>query len=265
MSTWIRVLLIAWIGIAASQSASAAVCGPYKVAFYEYSARFFKDANGQYVGIDKDVVDEVGRRSGCQLEGFLDSRAKTWGHLEAGLLDMTVSALSSPQRLNFVQFSPYIRTRKVLFVRSPLGTPPISFDAFTKDDKLRLGVVRAFQHGAVFNDWVAAMKQQGRVDEYTDPESVVRAFAFGRVNAFIADPIDNNVLIQRHQLEGKVVTLEPPNQAAVLAGMAFSRKRVAEEDFQKMRLALESMRKDGTLLKIFQRYLPPDMAAQWVP
>ena len=265
MPTWLRVLLSACIGIAASQSTHAAVCGPYKVAFYEYSARYFKDAGGQYVGIDKDVVDEMGRRSGCQLEGFLDSRAKTWGHLEAGLLDMTVSALSNPQRLTFAQFSPYIRTRKVLFARAPSGIKSISFEAFTNDGKLRLGVVRAFQHGAVFNDWVSAMMLLGRVGEYTDPVSVVRAFGVGRIDAFIADPIDHNPLIQRHQLEDKVVTLEPPNQAAVLAGMAFSRKRVAEEDFQKMRLALESMRKDGTLLKIFQRYLPPDMAAQWVP
>lgn len=32
-----------------------------------------------------------------------------------------------------------------------------------------------------------------------------------------------------------------------------------------MRLALESMRSDGTLLAILRRHLPPETAMQWLP
>lgn len=253
-------MLLCW---ALTGHAQAAVCGPYRVAFHEFGSLYFKDATGQYVGIDKDVVDEVSRRSGCRLEGFLDSRIKTWKHMEAGFLDMTVSALSNPERVRFAQFAPYLRTRKLLVVHA--GGAVTSLEAFANRSQLRLAVGKAFRHGAALDAWVDALRTQGRVDEYTDAEAVVRVFALGRADAFIADPIGDRPLLLRNGLEGRVGYLEPVGQESSVAGLAFSRKRVAEADVQTMRLALESMRKDGTLLAILRRHLPPEAAMQLLP
>lgn len=58
--------------------AQAPTCGPYRVAFYETGLLYFKDKKGEYVGIDRAVLDEVARRTGCVFEPFMDSRVRTW-------------------------------------------------------------------------------------------------------------------------------------------------------------------------------------------
>ena len=43
----------------------AQACGPYDIAFYELGSLYYQNASKQYVGIDKDLIEEIGRRSGC--------------------------------------------------------------------------------------------------------------------------------------------------------------------------------------------------------
>ena len=59
-------------------------CGPYRLAFYEYGSLYHRGADGQFHGIDKDVVEELARRSGCRFDTVLESRARTWQQLAAG-------------------------------------------------------------------------------------------------------------------------------------------------------------------------------------
>jgi ABC-type amino acid transport substrate-binding protein len=43
-------------------------CGTIPLAYYENGALYYRNADGRYAGIDKDVVEEVARRTGCQIK-----------------------------------------------------------------------------------------------------------------------------------------------------------------------------------------------------
>ena len=185
MSRHLRALmcLLGFLAAGTGTVAGAGECGPYQVTFYEFGSLYYKDEAGNFVGIDKDVIDELGRRTGCRFQGVLDSRVRTWAHMADGTLDMTVSGVATPEREAFAEFIPYSNSRNFLIVRPELAEKVLSLRAFTADKRLRLAVVKSFKHGNTLDVWIDALRAQGRVDEYGDAEVVARIFAGGRADA----------------------------------------------------------------------------------
>ncbi len=259
MVKWIHT--VGSVLLFASAVAHAEACGPYRVAFYEFGSLYSKRDTGPATGIDKDIIDELVRRTACRLEGFLDSRIRTWTSLQAGVLDMTVSAVSTPEREEFVQFVPYIKVRNQLVVRSLASASLNTVEAFATNPKLRLGVVRGYNHGAGFEAFIGNLRQQGRVDEYADAEIVARVFAVGRVDGLISQALVWGPLSKKNRLGDKVRFLPGFTNDVTVAGLALSRSRVTEADRLLLTQGIEEMRADGTLMKIVSRYLPADLAA----
>ncbi|MES2105519.1 MAG: transporter substrate-binding domain-containing protein [Pseudomonadota bacterium] len=242
-------------------STNALACGPYNVAFYETGSLYFKNDNGEYTGIDKDVMAELAKRTACKLNIFLDSRVRTWTALADGTLDMTVSALATPEREVFAQFVPYIQNnRNYLIVKNELPTHARSLAGFADSKSLKLGVVRGFKHGASLDPWIDGLRAAGRVFEEADLEALARLLALGRIDGFFTQPVVWEPLLRRNHLENKVSKLDVAPMDSANLGLAFSRKRVAAEDIKLIQRAIEAMRADGTLAAIYARYLDPATA-----
>jgi len=250
------LLLAALLAGGVAGAHEATPCGPYQVAFYETGLLYFENAAGEHVGIDRDVVEEIARRTGCVLDRIMESRVRTWAGLADARLDMTVSGIETPARQKFARFIPYIASnRNYLVVRAALGARVRTLEAFKADPSLRLGVVKSFAHGATLDPWIEALKLEGRVSEVADLEVLARVFAAGRIDAFLSQPIVWPPLLARNQLDGKVQILDvAPRDTAVL-GLVLSRSRVSAADADRMRKAIEAMRADGTLETIISRYV----------
>ncbi|MDZ7938938.1 MAG: transporter substrate-binding domain-containing protein [Rhodoferax sp.] len=240
-------------------------CGPYSVAFYDYGSLYYQRGDGLYQGVDKDVIDEVARRTGCKFKTFLESRVRTWTHLAQGTLDMTVSGIKTAERERFASFVPYLKSRNLLLVRNDVNPPVESMADFMQNGKLRLAVVKSFQHGAGIDQFADKLRAQGRVDEYGDAQLVARIVSLGRADAFISEPVAWGPLIERNDLERKLVYLESGAHESYIAGLVLSKARVRPGDVQKMKAAIDAMRSDGTLLGIYRKHVSPDVAASVVP
>jgi polar amino acid transport system substrate-binding protein len=252
----ILACLAATLFATAELQAHEAPCGPYQVAFYETGLLYFKNEAGDYVGIDRDVVEEVGRRTGCTLVRVMESRVRTWTGLAAGTLDMTVSGIETLERQRFASFIPYLlNNRNYLILRNDRAATVRTMDEFKAQKSLRLGVIKSFVHGATLDPWIEALRREGRVHEVPDLEVLARVFASGRVDAFLSQPVVWGPLLKRNQLDGTVQMLDiAPRDNAVLA-LVLSRQRIAAVDVDKMRNAIETMRTDGTLEAIYSRYV----------
>jgi polar amino acid transport system substrate-binding protein len=60
-------------------------------------------------GIDKDVADELIRRSGCKVNVSLMSRARIWQLIKSGALDFSLSGTANAERSRFASFAWYFR------------------------------------------------------------------------------------------------------------------------------------------------------------
>lgn len=261
----------AWVtaGLLAAGSVPAlaqpAVCGPYRVALYEYGSLAFRRAGASAAGIDVDIVDEVGRRTGCKFETFVDSRVRTWTDLAHGTLDMTVSAIETEERNRFARFVIYMSGRNRLLVRTGLPYPVPTLEAFAERSELRLAVVKGFKHGPQWDDWIAKLRQQGRVDEYADANVASRLVAIGRDAAFLSEPVVWERILADSKLAGRVTVIDAFPDDNYAAGFALSRARVREDDARKIQDALAAMRADGSLQKIFSAYLSRGDALSAMP
>lgn len=258
----ILAALALWVsGPAFSQSA----CGPYGVTYYEYGAFYFRSDAGDFTGIDKLLIEELAKRSGCVLIGVLDSRVRTWARLEAGTLAITVSAIETPERQRFAEFIPYFKSRNYVLLKKTLAKQVSTREAFDAHPKLRLAVVKSFKHGPSVDAWVDKLRAQGRVDEYGDAETVARVVARGRDDAFLAEPGVWGPTLRQSGLENAVAPYDWFPNDNFVAGLALSRVQVRPQDAQRLRTALQEMRKDGALEKIYRRFLEAGIAREALP
>lgn len=182
------------------------------------------------------------------------------GSLASGQLDMTVSAIETPERRDFAIFYPYIaNNRNYLIVHNELAVRVKTLGDFRKDHSLRLGVIKGFVHGPTLDAWIALLRSDGRVYEVPDLEVLARVFAAGRVDAFLTQPVVWPPLLARNELSDQVQKLDVAPQDSAVLGLVISRTRVATADAERIRIALEAMRKDGTLEDICSRYVGPAM------
>ena len=259
-------VMAGWLAAAGGQAlAQPAMCGPYRVALYEYGSLAFRGTGPGTVGIDVDIVDEVARRTGCKFETFVDARVRTWADLAHGALDITVSAIETEERNRFARFVIYMSGRNRLLVRDGLPTPVLTLQAFVEHRHLRLAVVKGFRHGAQWDDWIAKLRRQGRVDEYADASTAARLVAVGRDAALLSEPVVWGRILADSKLEGRVTIIDAFPGDNYAAGFALSRARVREDDARKIQEAIAAMRADGSLYKIFSAYLPRSEALSSMP
>jgi polar amino acid transport system substrate-binding protein len=254
------LLFLGLYGGSSLQQAVAAPCGPYSLAFYEHGVLYYRDANGDYAGIDLDVVNELAKRSGCMFNTVLESRVRIWDQLAKNVLDLSVSGIPSPEREQYAEFMLYLQSHNFALIRRDLAGALSTPEAFLADTKRLVVVVKSFKHGAVFDAWLDKMRTQQRVTEVPDFESAVRVFKLGRADAMLALPTSWPLILRREGLQDQVSVLDWAPQDRITAGLIVSRQRVSEVDRQRLRAALTSMLKDGTLEAIFKRHVGASLA-----
>jgi len=235
-------------------------CASYTLAFYEHGVLYFKDSTGHYAGIDQDIVNELSKRSGCVFKRVLESRVRIWDQLSRQQLDISVSGIPNPERERYAEFMLYMQSRNYVMMRKDLSKQLSSPAAFLADMQRQVVVVKSFKHGATLDAWLEQLRAQQRVVEAPDFETALRVFKAGRVDAMLALPTTWSLLVRREAAQQHFDLLDWAPQDHILAGLIVSRQRVSEADRQRLRQALMSMRKDGSLDTIFKRHLGIELA-----
>ncbi len=253
----LRGTLIA-IAACLAGSAMAATCGPYTVAMYEHGALYYR-SGAQWSGIDKDIVDELARRTGCELRMTRDSRIRIWTMLKEGTLDMTMSSIATPERESFARFTPYLQSRNMLLLRNEAAAHAATLEQFAARPELKVAVIKGFRHGTTYDAWLDRLRKQGRVYDTPDYSTLLRLFQYGRVHAILQLSSNIDALHRDAHLRGQFRVLDLVPRENVQGSLVISRL-VADAPATKMEQALRAMREDGTVKTIMERHTSPERA-----
>jgi polar amino acid transport system substrate-binding protein len=248
-----------WCAAALAQAA----CGDISVAYYDHGALYSRDSGGQWQGIDKDVVEELGRRSGCNFKGAVESRVRIWTAMQNGQLDMTVSGIPTPEREKFAHFIPYLSTRNYVLLQKDVAVR--SMDEFLANPDLRIAVVRSFLHGEPYDAWLDKLRAQGRVYVASDFTGIIRQLRNGRVQAVLALPTSWVPILRREGMTGDVKIMDWAQDQSVIGALVLSRARMAPALVEELRRHMKDMQADGTLRTIYARHLGPELAPALLP
>ena len=209
-------------------------------------------------GIDKDIADEMVRRSGCHLTLTVLPRARIWQLIESGALDFTLSGITNAQRDKFAAFAWYVSNKYYLLVRRDADARSVG--EFRRKRGLRLGLIRSFRYGEQANAFVDAVEAEERITYAGSLEPLYTILLEDGIQAMIIEPFDFPV-IAGAQLKAQTAILEF-GDAPVPHGLVMSRKSLPPAQLAAWRDVIQSMRADGTIRRIFEKYFPADLARQ---
>lgn len=250
---------LAWVGMAcalAAQGQSRYCDRPVRVALFEYGVMYRADTGD---GVDARWVDALSQRTGCTLQYVVMPRARIWQELERGTLDMATSAIPTLERQQYGYLLPYFRTRNLVLMRDVPAAQWNSPAQFVQSSA-RLGVVRSFRHEPALDDLIERLQAQGRVVEAADVQENLRLLRQGLVDVVFAQPLVYQAYLSEVQLSSlRLQDWAPPEQESVGA-LILSRRSFSPAQAQAWDALVAQLLKDGSLLKITQRFLPPKQA-----
>ncbi|WP_296447782.1 substrate-binding periplasmic protein [Rhodoferax sp. UBA5149] len=252
------IALLMSFALGVAQAADGPDCSrPLTLALHEHGLLYSSDTGG---GIDKDVADELIKRSGCKVIVSVMARARIWQVIESGALDFSLSGISNEQREAFAGFAWYFSNKYYLLARKDAGVRQLS--DFEKNTRLQLGVIRSFRYSKNANEFVDRLSAENRVIYASGLDPLYELLALNRIQGMIIEPFDYSQVAGSpvRDLTMIVDTRDDP----VPHGLIMSKKSLSATEQAKWRALVDDMRRDGTMLHIFGKYFSADLAATMV-
>jgi polar amino acid transport system substrate-binding protein len=247
------LLLLIMAGSGAGAAERPDCTRPLSLALHEHGL-LYSAQTGE--GIDKDLADELARRSGCKLSISVMPRARIWQLIESGALDFSLSGITNEARDRFAAFAWYESNKYYLLVRKDAGVKTLA--EFERNPSLMLGVIRSFRYNPNANRFVDALDEAHRVSFATSLEPLYQVLLDKRVHAMIIEPFDYPTI--EHGAIRAQTTIVEFDDPAVLHGLIMSKKSLPPAQQQAWRALVDEMRADGTVQRIFEKYFSPELA-----
>jgi polar amino acid transport system substrate-binding protein len=228
---------------------------PFSLGLHEHGL-LYTAQTGE--GIDKDIAEEMTRRTRCRITLTVLPRARIWQLIESGALDFTLSGIANPQRERFAAFSWYVSNKYYLLVRRDADVRSVS--EFRRKRGLHVGLIRSFRYGERANEFVDALEAEERITYAGSLDPLYTILLDGDIQAMIIEPFDFPV-IAGAQLKAQTAILEFPDPP-VPHGLVMSRKSLPPAQLEAWHGLIQAMRADGTMRRIFEKYFPADLARQ---
>ncbi|TXH43274.1 MAG: transporter substrate-binding domain-containing protein [Burkholderiaceae bacterium] len=242
-------------GVFAAEPALPDCSRTYTLALHEHGLLYSRQTGK---GIDKDIADELTRRSGCRINLVVMPRARIWQLIESGGLDFSLSGISNPRRDTFAAFAWYFSNKYYLLVRRDAGIQQVT--DFTRSSQLRLGAIRSFRYSPGANRLVDELDASLRVSYANGLAPLYETLLANQIHGMIIEPFDYPA-VESAALREQTTILEfgdPP----VPHGLIISRLAINPAEQQRWRALIDRMREDGTVERIFQKYFKPELARE---
>lgn len=246
-----KIRALSWLFIAAASLAQATTplrCHrSYTLAYHEHGMLYSKALDQ---GIDKDVAQEMIKRSGCNVDVSVMPRARIWALIESGQLDFSMSGITNADRDKFASFGWYLFNKYYLLVRKDAGVR--SIDEFQSRKNLTLGSIRSFRYSQRFNQLADALRAENRIIDVLNHDQLLGMLRLGRIHGIIVEPFNYSQIEQRELNE--ITNVLESRDPAILHSLIMSKTSLSKDEQQYWRGIIDNMRQDGTLLRIMRKY-----------
>ena len=191
----------------------------------------------------------------------MQPRARIWYQLENGGLDLSVTAIETPERRRFGWFVHYLKMKNWAVLHHKVPADVESSKEFLEQPSLFFGAIRSYKHGVFHDQFLKLLQKQNRVLYYPDIHTLYKALKQNRVQAIFAQPpvffrmSANTGLDKEFRLQDWA-----PTEADTYHGVVLSKKSFSEKQQQEWQELFDEMRQDGALERIFHNHLPYDLA-----
>ncbi len=209
-------------------------------------------------GINKDVLEELARRMGMNLELHVMPRARIDNMLKEGTLHMSVSAVETPERARYAWYVPYFAQKNDVLIRSEAGI--INEEGLLHRRDIRVGIIRGYYYGEHYMALIEKLKAKNRVVEAKDTEALYQMLKENWIQVTFNIASSYRYYFKTMDIENISALDWAPGEAPLIRCLSLSKKYFDQEDVERFTRIINEMRNDGTLHKIFLRYLSEEEA-----
>ncbi len=254
----LKALFLVWLAAFAAP-ASADGCGrTITLGAIEWPPYTIWEGDRFASGLDIELMAAIFGKAGCSLHILRMPFKRALRDVELGELDGMPTVSFTEERARFGYYSAPVRSEVIAaFVRDSMAESdrPRSFDGLVASP-VRIGVVLGGWYGPAFEKTRAADATfRARIKTFEDFETLFRALEAGLVDVAVNDIAGGRYVAERTIGSGNIQLLPfavHVNDVHIL----FSRKTLAEPDVAAINQAITTLRKDGTIDRITERYLP---------
>jgi len=248
----------------ANTAATAGCPAPLQAGASDLGLSSFRQ-DGQIRGAAIDVLRELARRTGCRLDINWYPRARLWVEYGSGRINLTVSAARTAERDRIAHFVPYVTTRFDLVLSRRVAGSYKSLEELVDRSEARLNLVRGAYYTREVEAQVARLRRQGRVEEVSDFDAAFRKIASGRADATLAPMMIYARYQQTAGLLRETTVMPVTESPPFLVGTYFSQHGLAPEARKAFAEVLLGMVADGTVARIYGKYVGEENGRALVP
>jgi polar amino acid transport system substrate-binding protein len=215
-------------------------------------------------GIYPDLLNEMGAHAGCRFVYKPVPRARQEAMFETGMADMLFPAPRTARRDQYGTFIPIIQARATVISIDPRHEPIRSL-AQLKGTALRVAVVRGFDYGEAYQQFLRDAAPGGRLFVEADPVAVARLLQAGFADVAVMTPtILAGAIVGDKRLTGMLERLRiEPVEELVWGdtGIYLSKAALSEADRQQLERSLSALARSPAVWASYKRYYPADILA----
>ncbi|WP_229258589.1 substrate-binding periplasmic protein [Duganella rivi] len=248
------VLLASLLPLACTQAAALdAACPPSTVGVSDLGYSSYLDG-AKVRGSNIDLLEEIQRRSGCQLIVRWYPRSRLYAQFFSQQLDMTGASLRTAERDRYGTWLPYTYTHFELVLLNKDAGKFRSLAEFVERSSARLNITRGILYAPETQRQLDRLQQLGRLEYVNDYSVVFRKILAGRAEGTFAPATIHLINQRQFGMIGKMSASTVAESPRTMVGLYVS-KKVAPEVLQRYADALRSIVIDGTMQKFHERYL----------
>lgn len=239
---------------------ACADCPPARAGISDLGYSAFRDG-ADYGGSTVDILRELQQRSGCKVALTWFPHSRLYNQFAQGQLELTGASLRTVERDRHGVWLPYAYTQFELLLNKSSAGKFRSLAEFVDHSHARLNVARGITFSAATQGQLDRLQQQGRLEYVNDYAAVFRKIAAGRAEGTLAPP----AIHLRHQRQfgmlGRMQAMTVSEAPRAMVGMYVS-KQVAPELRKRYAELLRAMLADGSVQRIYARYLGEEISRQ---
>lgn len=225
------------------------------VAYYNSGYLYNENTDS---GINKDVIDELSRRMSISFDERVMPRARISSMIEEGSLPMSVSSVITPKRERYSYLIPYFKQKNHALVREGIGLS--TEEELLNRTDLKVGIIRGYIYGEHYDRLIEQLRDKRMIVEAKDTDSLYKMLKEDWIQ--VTFNIASSYLYYFETLDIEDVSFLDwaPEEEPLLRCITLSKRYFISENAERVKRVIDEMKKDGTLFKIFNRYVPEDEA-----
>jgi polar amino acid transport system substrate-binding protein len=216
----------------------------------------------QVSGIYPELLNELGVRAGCRFVYKPVPRARQEAMFETGMADMLFPAPRTARRDQYGTFIPIIQARATVISIDPKHEPIRSL-AQLKGTTLRVAVVRGFDYGEAYQQFLRDAGPGGRLFIEADAVAVARLLQAGFADVAVMTPtILAGAIVGDQRLNGMLERLRiEPVEELVWGdtGIYLSKAALNPVDRRVLEQRLGELARSPAVWASYKRYYPADI------